>query len=168
MEGTGRAEGSPGTLHFYHRAVAPMMWVLFTLICLETAVIHGLVALWSGKLALLLSLFSLATLIWLGLFIRSLARCPVRLDADRLVWRCGSLRSLCVPVEAIAGFRSEWDRTLLKSRSSFNAALIAYPNIMIVLDPPVAMGRREIHRLAHRLDDPQAFVAALDVILRRT
>lgn len=138
-----------------------MLWVLLGLICIETAVVHFLVALWSGRAALLLSILGLATLVWMVRFIRSLRHCPVRVELDSLVWPCGSWRTLTVPVDAIAGIRQEWDAGLLKSGTVFNGALVAYPNMLVALNRPLPMGRRRIFWLAHRLDDPQAFAAAL-------
>lgn len=146
--------------------MAPMMWVLFGLVCVETAVLHGLVALWSGRAALIFSALGLGMLVWVISLIRSLRRLPVILTPDHLIWRCGSLRTLTVPVAAIAGLPADWDSATLKSRAVFNGALIAYPNILIALDPPVVMGRRQIRWLAHKLDEPQAFVATLDAIRR--
>jgi hypothetical protein len=150
----------------YHRGVAPMMWVLFGLAAVEAAVVHGLVALWNPWPALILSLLSLSAMAWLILFIRSLARCPVLLGDGMLSWRCGSLRRVDVPLAQLAGIREEWDAALVKARDTFNGALIAYPNIVVDLRTPIRLGRREIVRLAHRLDDPEAFAAALAGLLR--
>ncbi len=145
----------------YHRSLAPMMWVLFALVLIETAVVHLLVALWSPVVALILSLGSVAAVIWLVSLIRSFRARPVRIADGRLHWPAGRLRALEIDVKQIAGLRSEWDADLLKARTCFNAALIAYPNIVIELTAPVAMGRRQVERIAHKLDDREAFVAAL-------
>ncbi|MCI4589203.1 hypothetical protein MOK15_03685 [Sphingobium sp. BYY-5] len=151
----------------YHHATAPMMWVLFGLMGIEAAVLHFCVALWKPWLALLLSLFSLSAMAWLIIFIRSLTHCPVLLSDDGLSWRCGNVRRIDVPVAQIAGIRYDWDGALIKARDTFNGALVAYPNIVIDLREPVALGRRKIRRLAHKLDDPQAFVAALAGLLHK-
>ncbi|MCW4461145.1 hypothetical protein OK349_05450 [Sphingomonas sp. BT-65] len=151
----------PGAAFSYHRAVAPMLWILVGLMVVETAVVHLLVALWSGRAALILSLFSLAALVWLILLIRSFKRRPVLLDSASLTWRIGSLRSLTVPRAQVAGLRPDWTLADLKHAGVLNGALLAYPNIVITLDPPARMGRRTVRYLAHRLDDPAAFAAAL-------
>jgi len=145
----------------YHRSLAPMMWVLAGLILIEGAVLHLLVALWSPPVALLLSLLSLLALIWLVMLIRSFRTRPVEIGEGRLVWRCGTLRSVTVPLASIAGLRPEWDGPLIKDRATLNLALIAWPNIVLDLAEPVTLGRRRIARLAHKLDDRDAFVAAL-------
>ncbi len=150
----------------YHRGVAPMLWVLFALAAVEAAVVHLLVALWSPIAALLLSLLSLSAMVWLVLFIRSLSRCPVLLGEGVLSWRCGGLRRVDVPLAQVAGVRDAWDGALIKARDTFNGALIAYPNMVVELRVPVRLGRREIRRLAHRLDAPEVFAAALVERLR--
>jgi hypothetical protein len=143
-----------------------MMWVLLGLVVIETAVLHFLVALWSPSVALLLSVFGLSTLLWLIVFIRSLARCPILLGDGFLSWRCGNVRRIDVPLAQIVGIRDDWDGAVIKSRDTFDGALVAYPNIVIELGRPIMVGRRTIWRLAHRLDDPEAFAAALTGLLR--
>jgi len=145
----------------YHRSLAPMMWVLFGLALVETAVVHLLIALWSPAVALGVSLLTLAAMAWLVLLIRSFRTRPVELGSDGLNWRCGTLRSLTVPLAQLGGLRSDWDNALVKDRSTLNLALIAWPNVVLDLAEPVMLGRRRIERLAHKLDDREAFVAAL-------
>ena len=44
-----------------------------------------------------------------------------------------------------------------------NLSLLAYPNVLVVLAEPVAGRRgRPIRAIAHRLDDPSAFVEAVN------
>ena len=160
MDGAGQGDGPAGAAFSYHRAVAPMLWVLLGLMAVETSVVHLLVALWSPRAALVLSLLSLATIGWFVLFIRSLRHHPVRIGPDGLVWPVGTLRSLTIPRSQVAGLRDDWILADLKAAGLFNGALVAHPNIVIVLDPPVRAGRRTIRYLAHRLDDPAAFIAA--------
>lgn len=160
-EGASTARPRSGAAFSYHRGIAPMMWVLLGLMLVEAGVMHLLIALWSVRIALALSILSLSAAVWLILLIRSLAQCPVLLADGMLTWRCGNLRRVDLPLSQIAGLRADWDRPLVRARDTFNGALIAHPNIMIDLHRPVRAGRREIVRLAHRLDDPEAFVAAL-------
>jgi len=138
-----------------------MMWVLFGLAVIEAAVMHLLVALWNPWVALALSVLSLAMVVWLVLLIRSFRTHPVLIGEGALVWRCGTLRSVTVPLESIGDFRSAWDNALVKDRATLNLALIAWPNIVLDLREPLMLGRRRIERLAHKLDDREAFVAAL-------
>jgi hypothetical protein len=46
-----------------------------------------------------------------------------------------------------------------------NLAMLSYPNVIVDLAEPIARGRRSIRHIAHRLDDPVGFVAALDARL---
>ena len=167
MTDAGRDAVSPGVRFFsYHRAVAPMMWVLLGLVGIEAAVTHGLVALWNGRVALILSGISLGVAIWLARYILSFETHPVRLTPLELVWRAGHLRAVTVPITQVRARREHWTLASIR-QGAFNAALIAHPNIVLELDPPVRKGRRTIRYLAHRLDDPQGFNVALDALLRR-
>lgn len=145
----------------YHRAVAPMMWVLVALSGMEILVVHGLVALWQPWVALVLSVVTLAGVAWLVLAIRSLKRLPVLLNGERVLMRAGTLKAISLPLASIAGVRGEIARTQI-DRRVLNCALIAHPNVVLVLDGPIRLGRREITAVAHRLDDPGSFTAALE------
>lgn len=153
---------SPMTCFHYHRSLTPMMAVLVALVLVEAAALHLLLALWWPALSLALSIVSVAALVWLLLLIRSFRRLPVILDDADLIWRCGKLRGVTVPVSQIAGIRAKWTLALVRDRETLNCALIAWPNMVLDLTEPVMMGRRRISRLAHRLDDQEAFIAALE------
>ena len=162
------AAGPAAPLAFcYHKALAPLLWVFACLMTVELAIVHIFVsALWSVTAALVLSALSLATLVWIVLLIRSLKRLPVLVDAAGVTMRAGSLRSLFVPRERIAGVRSAWPRELLKQRSVLNLALMNYPNVMLDLAPPMPARSRNLIAVAHRVDDPSAFVAAVERLRR--
>jgi hypothetical protein len=146
----------------YHRSVAPMMWVLVAIASVELVVTHVLVGLFAGWwVAAVLSVLTLPSVIWLVSVIASMRRLPVTLDAERLVMRVGTLRLIVVPTASIAGLRREFDRAAVKDGATRNLALIAWPNVMVEVDPPLA-GRRSIRWVAHRLDDPVAFAEAID------
>jgi hypothetical protein len=157
-----------GPLRFaYDRALAPLLWALACIMVVELAIVHLLVsALWSRTAAAILSALSFATLAWLVLLIRSLKRLPVLVEADGVVMRVGSLRSVRVPRDRIAGVRTAWPREALKQRPVLNLALINYPNVMLDLDPPLPVRRRRLHAVAHRLDDPVGFAAAISGLIR--
>ena len=160
--------GLAGAAFSYHRAVAPMLWVLLALMIIEAMVVHLLVALWHPWAALLLSKLSLALVGWFILFIRSLRRHPVRVDAEGLTWPIGFLRGLTVPWRQVAGLHVDWTLAELRTAGLFNGALIAHPNIVVALDPPVQAGRRSIRFLAHRLDEPSAFAALFSTWTKAT
>ena len=153
----------------YHRSVAPMMWVLVAIACVELVVVHMLVALWKPWVALALSLVSLGGLVWLIGVIRSFPRLPVRIGDGRLLMRVGTLRGIEIPLSAIAGLRKSWDAAAIKHRSVLNLAMIAYPNIVVDLREPIMAGGpmpRPVIAVAHRLDDPAAFAATLEQLGR--
>ncbi|WP_051272934.1 hypothetical protein [Sphingomonas phyllosphaerae] len=114
-------------------------------------------------MALVLTLVSLGTMAWLVRAIRSFQHLPVLIDGDRLVLRAGRLRSVTVERARIAGLRAtEWTHAETRAREVLNLALIAFPNVWIDLAEPLATGRRRrIVAVAHRLDDPAGFAAAL-------
>lgn len=146
----------------YHRGLAPLLWVFSFIMAAELLITHLLVsALWSAVAALTLSAVSLAALLWTFLFLRSLKRRPVLVDADSVTMRIGFLKSVQVPAANISGLRSTWPREELKRRGVLNFALINYPNIMLDLNPPLPAGRRTLIAIAHRLDDPAGFTAAV-------
>lgn len=150
----------PGEAFSYHRAVAPMMWAFVALAAIELVVVHLLISHWSRAAALVLSVLTLGSVGWLIGVIRSFRRLPVLITADTLVMRVGTLRGVTVPLAQVAGLRPTWDGAALKRRDVLNLALIAYPNVVIDLKAPLP-GRRRIVALAHRLDEPAAFGAAL-------
>lgn len=145
----------------YHRAVAPMMWVLVALSGIEILVVHGLVALWRPWLALVLSIVTLIGVVWVVLAICSLKRLPVLLNLERVLMRAGTLKAISVPLTSIAQVRGEIARAEI-DRRVLNCALIAHPNVVLVLNAPIWLGQREIHMVAHRLDDPAGFTTALE------
>ncbi len=146
----------------YHKAIAPMIWVLIGLSTVELVVVHLLLAHWWPRFAIVVAVLTLSGIVWLVMFVRSFRNLPVLLDSERLVMRVGRWRSVSVSTEHIRGLRSSSDATMLKQRHVLNLALIAYPNTLVDLVAPVAVGRRRISTIAHRLDDPAGFAAALN------
>ena len=138
-----------------------MMWAFMAIVIAETLIVHLLVALWKPWVAVALSVLSIATLVWLINAIRSFKRLPVEIVDGTLIWQAGRLKHICVPVAQVAGLRRDWTAAELKDRSVLNCALIAYPNVFVELSASVPMGRRSISALAHRLDDPASFMAAI-------
>lgn len=145
----------------YHRAIAPMMWVFVGLASIEVLVVHGLLALWLPWLALMLSIVTVAGIGWLVLAIRSMKHRPVLLGDERVLMRVGTIRAISVPLANIADVRGEIARAEI-DRRTLDLALIAHPNTVLMLRSPQRVGAREVHAVAHRLDDPAAFTAALE------
>jgi hypothetical protein len=156
--------GSP-VAFAYSRALAPLPWVFVAIMALELAVVHLLVAaLWSHVVAAILSVISLAALVWTIALIRSLDRRPVLVTETGVTMRLGRLKTVHVPATTIAGLRTSVPGEALKQRGVLNLAMINYPNLMLDLDPPLP-GRRPVHAIAHRLDDPAGFAAAVGRLL---
>lgn len=147
----------------YHRSLAPMMGVLFGLALVEMFVVHIVaVALWGWTVAIVLGVIDVSMIVWLALLIRSFRRLPVTIGYGQLTMRAGNLRSITVPLDTISGLRTAWDSAALKQPGVVNLALAAWPSVMIDLRKPVS-GRRgkPVTTIAHKLDDPTTFRAAL-------
>lgn len=146
----------------YHRSISPTLGVLLALALLETAVIHLVaVALWGWGVALLLGALDLSLVVALVGLLRAIRRYPVTIADGVLTMRIGRLKVIPIPLDRITGLRERWDAAALKEKGVVNLALANWPNVMIGIDPPVTLGRREIHAVAHKLDDAPTFVAAL-------
>lgn len=159
-----------GTLlvHSSRRAVAPMLAVLASLSAIELIVVHVLVAFWWPALAVSLSLISLAGLVWLLLLLRSFRTHPSVTGEGEVVLRCGRAKEVRVPAERIAGVRTEGlTRAVVDARGVLNLALLAFPNAIVDIAPPLRVGHRQVHAVAHRFDDLPAFVAAVQAVCAR-
>lgn len=148
-----------------------MLWVLVAIASAELVVVHALLMFWFPRLAVALSLLSLGSVAWLVSAIRSFPKLPVTLNATILKMRAGRLKGVDVPVERISGLIAHWDAQTLKQSGTLNCALIAYPNVVLTVEPPVMvrrMGRdQSVNAVAHRLDDPAAFARAIQAIGRQ-
>lgn len=142
----------------YHRALAPMLWVLAGLASIELLVTHLLVAHWFPRVALVLSVASLCGLMWLIRAIAKMRRRPVIVGPDAVLMAVGGFRCVTVPLGAIAGVDAAGNE---RDRSALNLALVAHPNVMLELRAPLPGHRRRIRSIAHRLDDPLGFIAAV-------
>ncbi|MDN4631761.1 hypothetical protein QCD71_09570 [Sphingomonas sp. PsM26] len=140
-----------------------MIGVLLGIAVVKMLVVHlVLVAAFGWTVAILLGVVDVAAVLDLTLLLRSFKRLPVVLTADVLMMRTGFLKSLTVPVAQIAGTGRTWDAATLKQRGVVNFALIGWPNVWLDLDPPVQHRRgTPVSAIAHKLDDPVAFHAAI-------
>ncbi len=167
MTGAGEGSDDAAVLRFaYHRAVAPMIWMLVACGTVELIVTHALIAFWKREVALALSLLTLCALGWLVRGIMLMKGRPVLLGEGRLLMRSGSIACVDIPLEAVEGLRPSLDTGETKRRTVLNLALLAYPNTVVDLNAPLP-GRRGITTIAHRLDDPAAFASALERLRAR-
>lgn len=152
----------------YHRSLSPMLGVLLGLAIVEMLVVHLVVVLLLGWWAAVIAgVLDASLVIGLIALMRSFRRLPVTLADGVLTMRAGSLKAVAVPVAQIAGLRATWDAAALKQRGVLNLALASWPSVVIDLDPPLATRHgREVRAIAHKLDDPAAFHAAIAALSR--
>lgn len=149
----------------YHRSIAPTLGVLLALAIVETIVIHIVaVALWGWRVAIVLGLLDVSLVVMLIGLLLAIRLYPVTLDDGVLTMRVGMLRSIAIPVDRIAGLRAHWDAAAIKRRDVANLALANWPNVVVDLSASIRSRRREIVAVAHKLDDPVAFAAAIGAL----
>jgi hypothetical protein len=150
------------TFH-YHRGLSPMLGVLLGLAVCEAIVLHIVaMAIWGWKVAAVLALLDLSLIVWLVALLRSFRAMPITLDRRTLTMRTGNRMAITLDIDDIAAFRTSWDSAAIKRKSTLNLALIAWPNVVFDLAEPRKVRRRRIiSTIAHRLDDPAAFHAAI-------
>jgi hypothetical protein len=149
----------------YRNSIAPTMWMLIALSILEALAVHFLIYFWSPILALILTLLTLGGIAWMVALLRSFKRLPVLVGGEGVTMRVGTLRSVHVPAAQISGLRLSFTDRDVKQPGLINLALIAYPNVLLDLDPPLAGKRAPTRTIAHRVDDPVAFQAAVEALL---
>lgn len=147
----------------YHRSIAPMMWAFVTLASVELLVVHLFLALKWPAIAWPLSALTFGSILWFVALIRSFKRRPHRLEGGRLLLSMGRLRSIEVPMGQVKAVRPVGSAADIKPAGTANLALIAHPNRLIDLEPPIERKGRRISRIALVLDDPAAF----DLAMRR-
>lgn len=139
-----------------------MMWVLIALSSIELLVVHFLLSFWSWTAAAILSAVTLAAILWLVALVRSFKRLPVLVDEQWIEMRVGTIKVQRVPTANVAGVRGSFTADEIKRPAVLNLALIAWPNVLLELKEPMAGKRRDVQAVAHRLDDPPGFIAAVD------
>ena len=152
----------------YHRSLGPMIGVLLGIAIVEMLVVHLVVVTMFGWVAaVIVGVLDLSLVIALIGLLRSFRRLPVTIADGVLTMRAGSLKSIAVPTVQIAGLRSTWDAAAIKDRTLLNLALASWPSVVVDLREPVVLRRgRQIHAIAHKLDDPPAFHAAIAALSR--
>lgn len=160
---------APG-IHTYHRR-SPWPAVVFAIAIMgaaETAGLHLLVALWSPRVAWLLTFSSVYALAWLVADVRACARRPLRMDPDSLLVRVGLRWTAAVPYRAIAAVEHARAATAPSRRAPghLHAVPFGTPTLLlhlsgdVVAEGPYGL-RRRVHSIALAPDDLPAFTAAL-------
>lgn len=151
----------PARAFGYARGVAPLLWALIALMAIELVVTHLLLAHWFPRAALALSVATLAAMLWFAGGIAGFRRRPVLVGRDALLLRLGWLKRVAVPIAHVQGVRREPIVLAAGDRRVLNLALVAHPNVAVELSPPLRVRGRSVELVAHRLDDPEAFEAAV-------
>jgi hypothetical protein len=153
-------EGASGFA--YHRYLTPMLGVFLVLQLIELAVMHMLLMLWSPRLAWVLLVLSGWGVVWMFALLKSLRLNPVLLTANGVRVRAGFLIDVLVPYAQIKGVRGPSGADEVKAKTTLNAAIFSWPEIVMELSEPLAvpgfLGRdRTISKVAMKLDDATAF-----------
>ena len=153
-------EGATGFA--YHRYLTPMLGVFLVLQLIELGVTHMLVMMWSPKVAWVLLALSAWGVLWMIALLKSLRLNPVLLTADGVRVRGGFMIDVLVPYAQIADVRGPSGADEVKAKTTLNAAILSWPEIVLDLSEPLAVpglfGRnRIISKVAFKLDEPAAF-----------
>lgn len=161
------ADAPAGSRPFaYHKHLTPMCVTLLVLSAIEMAVYHLVIAHWSRVGAIVMFVLSDVGFLYLLGLIKSFRYRPILLTADGVRVRAGFLIDQNISFERITGVEIALDSNEVRAASTLNAALLAWPNVLLRLDPPIqrrSLLKRKgpISQIAFRLDDPQPFVRLL-------
>ncbi|SDC93529.1 hypothetical protein SAMN05444678_10737 [Sphingomonas sp. YR710] len=150
----------------YHRHLAPISAILLALSAIEVGVYHIFVGHWSRAAALVMFVLSDVGLIYLVGLIKSFRLRPVLITPDGVRIRAGFLIDQRIPLDRIAKVETSFAGADVRDPATLNAALLAWPNILLRLNAPQAR-RSPLRRrapfctVALRLDDPEPFVRLL-------
>jgi MFS family permease len=159
--------GGGGLAFGYHRSVGPQLGMLLGIAIAETVVVHILVtAIWGWRAALVVGLVDLATVMLLVRLLRAMRARPVTIVDGMVTVRAGFIGERRFPASAIVAIRTDISAADARRPGVLNLALVAHPNIALVLSPPLPgrRYRRPIDTVVHRLDDTAAFIAAIDAL----
>lgn len=149
-----------------HRGIVPTLSVFAGLAVIELLVTHLVVALVWPRAAWWISATTLLLIVWLVRWIESFRRCPHNLTGDHLQLRMGSLRSLTLPLDNIAGIEPVTALAMARGPGVRNFVPVTMPNRLVRLRQPLP-DRRRTSAIAVWLDDPAAFDSALAAALAR-
>lgn len=149
----------------------PMLYVFLGLASCELLVVHLLVSLWSIVAASILSLITLMFVIQVGLIVRRVKRRPTLVTPDALVVRSGTGTNISISWARIATVTGTGFGPAPSGPDVLQTAMIAHPNVQIILMTPIALrlrGRmRDVRTVALRVDDPDALIDAVRHALDR-
>lgn len=149
----------------YHKHLTPMCAALLILSGIEIAVYHLLVGHWSRTAAIVMFVLSDLGFVYLIGLVKSFRFRPILLTPDGVQVRSGLLIDQAVPLDAIASIETGFTGEDIRDPATLNAALLAWPNVLLRLNRPIARTTlwrtRRYTAVAFRLDDPAPFVRLL-------
>ena len=163
---------SQATRHFsYHRQLSPLLWALVAIGVIEMGAVHLLLWHWNRALSLVVMSLSGLVLIWLVLLLLSFRRRPVEAGSEGVRVRTGFLIEAIVPWTEIAYVQSGYTPADYMPGSLLKASLLSFPNAVILLRRDIPLpgpfGRmRSVHAVALAVDEPAAFLAAMNLHLK--
>ena len=148
------------------------MSAIGAVVVIESVAVHFAVAARHPRVAWVLTLTSVAALVWLVRDYLALGSGFIRLEHEALYLRIGRRFDIRLPLARIARSLKPTFRDLPtpgtnEGRDYLNLTKPAAPNVLIVLDLPqrirlTAGIHREVRRVALKLDDPEAFLRMID------
>jgi hypothetical protein len=143
-----------------------MCVTLLILSGIEMTVYHLLLGHWSRTAAIAMFILSDVGFVYLLGLIKSFRFRPVLLMPDGIRVRAGFLIDEFIPIDAISTIDGDFGGEEVRDPATLNAALLAWPNIMVRLNRPLhrrsLLGKRTpAVRVAFRLDDPASFTRLL-------
>ena len=162
------ADVPPGTTPFaYHRYLTPMLAVFLALQLIELSVVHFLVMMWNPTVAWVLLAISVWGAIWILALLKSLRLKPVLLTEEGMRVRAGFLIDTTVPYAAIREVRGPLGSDEVKAKTTLNAAIFSWPEIVLELREPLSVpglfgSSRLIDKVAFKLDEPAGFHALIE------
>lgn len=145
---------------------------IIAVIVIESVAVHFAVAARRPMLAWALSLSSVAAVVWLVRDYLALGAGAIQLSDDTLRLRIGRRFDISVPLVAIVRtirptFRDLPAPGTNQGRDYLNLTRPAAPNVLIGFEPMIRVRltaglHRDVARVGLQLDDPAAFLAALD------
>ncbi|MBV2150302.1 hypothetical protein N5J77_00670 [Sphingobium yanoikuyae] len=149
-----------------HKHLTPICATLLILSAIEIGVYHLLVGHWSRIASIVMFILSDVGFVYLVGLIKSFRFRPVLLTPEGVRVRAGFLIDQLVPFEAIVAVESGFTGEEVRDTVTLNAALLAWPNIMLRLDrslPRRSFLKKRVafSRVAFRLDDPEPFIRLL-------
>lgn len=156
------------SLFYYHRTLAPLLWVFLVLQLIELSLVHFLLMLWNPTVAWTLFALTAGGAAWMVGLIRSFYTQPVVLDDQGVRLRCGLILDLQVAFGNIAETNKPLDKDEAIAKSTCNPPflLMTVPNVVLRLREPTRSkgrwGREKIYEIiALKLDEPARFDSEL-------